>query len=112
MTLASLPLAPWPVAASRVYVSVHVAFKPALLTAGEQIRKSVRDAVSAWVALQAASVARTGACEKLTDTRLDLLVSVLKDNVGILLADEVVIFQELSRDPADSVDLTAGCHSA
>ena len=72
--------------------------------------KSVRGQVPSGVALQAASVTRIHACEKPTDTGLDLLVSMLKDNVGVLLADEVVILQKLSRDPADSVHLTAGCH--
>ena len=46
----------------------------------------------------------------LTDTGLNLLVSVLKDNVGVLLADEVVVLQKFSRDPADGEHLTAGCH--
>ena len=49
-------------------------------------------------------------CWKLTDAGLDLLVAVLEDDVGILLADEVVVLQELSRDPADCKHLTAGCH--
>ena len=39
----------------------------------------------------------------LTDTGLDLLGAVLKDNVWVLLADEVVVLQELSVDAADSV---------
>ena len=110
MTLASLPDAPWPAAASRVYVSVQVAFKPALLTAGKQ--SGEKRAGAGFVCGRAASSKcyTTVACEKLTDTGLDLLVSVLKNHVGVLLADEVVVFQKFSRDPADSVHLTAGCH--
>ena len=87
-----------------------MAFKPALLTAARQGGRKRAGAVSARVALQAAKVTRTDARDELTDTGLDLLVSVLKDNVGVLLADEVVVFQELPRDPADSVHLTVGCH--
>lgn len=50
------------------------------------------------------------ACRNLTDAGLDLLVAVLEDNVGILLADEVVVLQKLSRNAADTENLTASCH--
>ena len=37
-------------------------------------------------------------------------MAVLEDYVGVLLADEVVVLQELTGDSADGVCLTAGCH--
>ena len=46
----------------------------------------------------------------LTDAGLDLHCSVLEYDIGILLADEVVVLQELTRDPADGVCLAVGCH--
>lgn len=37
---------------------------------------------------------------------------MLKNNVGVLLADQVVVLQELTRDPADGVLLALACHYA
>lgn len=92
ITLASLPVAPWPAAASRVYVSVQVAFKPALLTVQKQEDRKRRASLKqAGMQLQAATALTTGAGKALTDTGLNLLVSVLKDDVGILLADQIVV---------------------
>lgn len=110
ITLASLPVAPWPAAASRVYVSVQVAFKPALLTVQEHEDRKKRASVEQGAQLQVATAVPTDAGRALTDTGLDLLVSVLEDDVGILLAYQIVVLQEFSRDPADSKNLTAGCH--
>lgn len=68
-----------------------------------------------WVQVQrrgsdTIGISQHGEVLKLTDTGLDLLVTVLKDDVWVLLADEVVVLQELTGDTADGVCLTACCH--
>lgn len=53
---------------------------------------------------------RHGNVEVLTDTGLHLLATALKDDIWILLADKVVVLQELATDAADGVTVTAGGH--
>ena len=46
----------------------------------------------------------------LTDAGLDLLATALKDDIWVLLADQVVVLQELAVDAADGVTVAVGGH--